>query len=72
MTTDTAISSAPTLAPDGTGVSGNGRGESDASAQRVAGRLGLEYVDLRQFRINTDLFRRIPFDVMLRYGFLPQ
>ena len=44
--------------------------ERAEAARRVAARLGLEYVDLRTFRINADLFRRIPFDVMLRYGFL--
>jgi type II secretory ATPase GspE/PulE/Tfp pilus assembly ATPase PilB-like protein len=46
--------------------------EQARAARRVADRLGLELVDLRQFRVNTELFRRIPFDVMLRYGFLPQ
>ena len=73
MTTEPSVSRAQSVAVEGTAPgAGNGRGESIAEAQRIAGRLGLEYVDLGQFRINTDLFRRIPFDVMLRYGFLPQ
>ena len=35
-------------------------------------RYGLEFVDLTRFRIDNDLFRRIPFDLMLRYGFIPE
>ncbi len=40
-------------------------------AQRLAERYGLEFVDLEQFRIDHDLFRSIPADLMLRYGFVP-
>ena len=36
-----------------------------------ARRFGLDFVDLANFRVNNDLFRRIPFDLMLRYGFVP-
>jgi type IV pilus assembly protein PilB len=42
-----------------------------AQAQRLAERYGLEFVDLERFRIDHDLFRSIPADVMLRYGFVP-
>ena len=42
------------------------------AARDLALRFGLEFVDLQNFRVNNDLFRRIPFDLMLRYGFLPQ
>jgi type II secretory ATPase GspE/PulE/Tfp pilus assembly ATPase PilB-like protein len=42
-----------------------------AEAQRLAQRYGLEYVDLEQFRIDHGLFRSIPADLMLRYGFVP-
>jgi type II secretory ATPase GspE/PulE/Tfp pilus assembly ATPase PilB-like protein len=44
------------------------RGEAEAFAARY----GLEFVDLTHFRIDNDLFRRVPFDIMLRYGFIPE
>jgi len=44
--------------------------EADRS-RRLAARYELEFVDLTQFRINNDLFRSIPADLMLRYGFVP-
>ncbi|MEI6668761.1 MAG: GspE/PulE family protein [Acidobacteriota bacterium] len=37
----------------------------------MASRYGLEFVDLEHFRIDHDLFRSIPADLMLRYGFVP-
>jgi len=40
-------------------------------AADLAERLGLELVDMEQFRIDNDLFRSIPFDLMLRYSFIP-
>ncbi len=46
--------------------------EAEATrARRLAARYELEFVDLNQFRINNDLFRSIPADLMLRYGFVP-
>jgi type II secretory ATPase GspE/PulE/Tfp pilus assembly ATPase PilB-like protein len=42
-----------------------------AQARRLAERYGLEFVDLDNFRIDHDLFRSIPADLMLRYGFVP-
>ncbi len=44
---------------------------SEQEARELAERFGLEFVDLQEFRVNNDLFRRIPFDLMLRYGFIP-
>ncbi len=41
-------------------------------AQALAERYGLEFVDMTRFRIDNDLFRSIPFDLMLRYGFVPE
>jgi type II secretory ATPase GspE/PulE/Tfp pilus assembly ATPase PilB-like protein len=41
-------------------------------ARDLAERHGLEFVDLDRFRIDSDLFHSIPFELMLRYGFLPQ
>jgi type IV pilus assembly protein PilB len=42
-----------------------------AHARRLAARYGLEFVDLGQFSIDHELFRAIPADLMLRYGFVP-
>jgi type II secretory ATPase GspE/PulE/Tfp pilus assembly ATPase PilB-like protein len=40
-------------------------------AQTFARDHGLEFVDLGHARIDTDLFHSTPFDLMLRYGFVP-
>src|SRR5437762_8348792 len=40
-------------------------------ARRLAERYRLEFVDMDSFRIDQDLFRSIPADLMLRYGFVP-
>src|SRR5207237_3240518 len=40
-------------------------------ARRLAERYRLEFVDMDTFRIDQDLFRSIPADLMLRYGFVP-
>ena len=42
-----------------------------AHAKRLAERYRLEFVDLAQFSIDHELFRAIPADLMLRYGFVP-
>jgi type IV pilus assembly protein PilB len=47
------------------------RAAETAQARRLAERYGLEFVDLEQFQIDHDLFRSIPADLMLRYGFVP-
>src|SRR5436189_5798401 len=41
------------------------------SAQRLAERYRLEFVDMDHFPIDQELFRSIPADLMLRYGFVP-
>src|SRR6187401_3505135 len=45
--------------------------EEVARARTVAERYRLEFVDMDEFRIDQDLFRSIPADLMLRYGFVP-
>jgi type IV pilus assembly protein PilB len=40
-------------------------------AQKLAERYRLEFVDMNTFRIDQELFRAIPADLMLRYGFVP-
>jgi len=42
-----------------------------AHARRLAERYRLPFVDLSQFSIDHELFRAIPADLMLRYGFVP-
>jgi type IV pilus assembly protein PilB len=40
-------------------------------ARRLAERYRIEFVDMDTFRIDQELFRSIPADLMLRYGFVP-
>jgi len=40
-------------------------------AKRLAERYRLEFIDMQAFRIDQELFRSIPADLMLRYGFVP-
>jgi type IV pilus assembly protein PilB len=61
----------PQLYADGVEPPSEDRLAERAQARRLADRYGLEFVDLEQFRIDHDLFRSIPADLMLRYGFVP-
>src|SRR5215208_267541 len=45
--------------------------EELARAQKLAERYRLESVDMDEFHIDQELFRAIPADLMLRYGFVP-
>jgi type II secretory ATPase GspE/PulE/Tfp pilus assembly ATPase PilB-like protein len=45
--------------------------EEVARARALAVRYRLEFVEMSEFRIDQDLFRSIPADLMLRYGFVP-
>ena len=42
-----------------------------ARARQLAKRYRLDFVDMDTFRIQAELFRSIPADLMLRYGFVP-
>ncbi len=42
------------------------------AVEALAATHGLEFVDLDHFRIDNELFHTIPFELMLRYGFIPQ
>ncbi len=42
------------------------------AVEHMAALHGLEFVDLEHFRIDNELFHTIPFELMLRYGFVPQ
>jgi type IV pilus assembly protein PilB len=45
--------------------------EEVARARQLAARYRREFVDMQEFRIDQELFRSIPADLMLRYGFVP-
>src|ERR671937_3180933 len=44
--------------------------EEVARARKLADRYHVEFVDMDEFRIDQELFRSIPADLMLRYGFV--
>jgi type II secretory ATPase GspE/PulE/Tfp pilus assembly ATPase PilB-like protein len=75
MSTETPLPNDDETPHEGLYVEGDNapvdRAAEAARAKRLATRYELEFVDLTQFRINNDLFRSIPADVMLRYGFVP-
>src|SRR6187549_525231 len=52
-------------------VSPEERGAEEQAARRLAERYRLEFLDMHEFRIDQELFRSIPADLMLRYGFVP-
>ena len=54
--------------PDGLPVD---HAEEEVKARRLATRYQLEFVDLEHFHPDHALFRSIPADLMLRYGFVP-
>ena len=59
------------MADPQTAVSADERRAEFDAAQRLAKRYRLEFVDMDQFPIDQELFRSIPADLMLRYGFVP-
>jgi type II secretory ATPase GspE/PulE/Tfp pilus assembly ATPase PilB-like protein len=59
-------------------VNGNGHSvatgspaEEEQKARDLAQRYRCEFLDLRNFHLNNDLFRKIPVDLMFRYNFVP-
>ncbi len=42
-----------------------------ARARKLAERYHVDFIDMDEFRIDQELFRSIPADLMLRYGFVP-
>ncbi len=61
------------LIPEGEGIPGAEEEvlSEEYQAQKLAERLGIEYIDLHNFQIDHDLFRAIPVDLMFRYNFVP-
>ncbi len=47
------------------------RSAEEEDARRLAARYRLDFLPMQQFRIDQELFRSIPADLMLRYGFVP-
>ena len=58
----------PATAPE---VSAAERSAEEAAARRLAERYRLDFLNMHDFRIDQKLFRSIPADLMLRYGFVP-
>jgi type IV pilus assembly protein PilB len=52
-------------------VSAEERTAEEAAARRLAERYRLEFLAMHEYRIDQELFRAIPADLMLRYGFVP-
>ncbi|MCG8460795.1 MAG: GspE/PulE family protein [Holophagales bacterium] len=69
---DATLEDLDTAVEGSTASSEEDRLEEEAGAREVAEAYGLEYVDVFDFRIQNDLFRRVPFDLMLRYQFVPE
>ena len=66
MTNPTPSAAPPTWAPGA-----EERRLELEQARRLAERYRIEFVDMDTFRIDQDLFRSIPADLMLRYAFVP-
>ena len=52
-------------------VPADARVAEEAHARRLAERYRLDFLDMGLFRIDQELFRGIPAELMLRYGFVP-
>jgi type IV pilus assembly protein PilB len=57
--------------PEGKEATPEERSAEEAAARRLADRYRLDFLDMHEFRIDQELFRSIPADLMLRYGFVP-
>ena len=71
MTMADSTASADTLYADPSRGAAVDHAAEEQEARRLAARYELEFVDLEHFHIDHALFRSIPADVMLRYGFVP-
>ncbi|MFB3916556.1 MAG: GspE/PulE family protein [Terriglobales bacterium] len=45
--------------------------EEEVRARDLARRYHCDFIDLRDFRLQTELFRKVPVDLMFRYNFVP-
>jgi type IV pilus assembly protein PilB len=49
----------------------NGQPSAEQRAREMAARYRCEFVDLRDYRLDPDLFKSVPVDLMFRYNFVP-
>src|SRR5215470_17741877 len=55
-----------------TNTPSNGQGESsEQRARDLAARYRCEFVDMRDFHLDAELFKSVPVDLMFRYNFVP-
>ncbi len=71
MVNGKATAPGPAVAPGLEFAPPEDRIAESAQARRLAERYRLEFVDMDHFLIDNELFRSIPADLMLRYGFVP-
>jgi len=58
--------------PPAPGLPGDGDEQNEREfARRLAERYRFAFIDLREQRIDAELFRTIPADLMFRYNFVP-
>src|SRR6266566_2224301 len=72
MATNTDLNAHPTgFDADATGMGADEHRAEIEQARHLAQRYRYDFLDMETFRIDQDLFRSIPADLMLRYGFVP-
>src|SRR6185312_2457482 len=55
-----------------TAVAPNGQSASaEQRAREMAARYRCEFIDLRDYHLNPELFKTVPVDLMFRYNFVP-
>ena len=57
--------------PPAPGLPGGDEEQERAVARKLAERYRYAFIDLREQRIDAELFRTIPADLMFRYSFVP-
>ncbi len=53
------------------GAQSNGQVNAEQRAREMAARYRCEFVDLRDYRLDPELFKSVPVDLMFRYNFVP-
>src|SRR5881392_1298597 len=71
VTPEGALDPEALIEEDTAEVTAEERSAEEAAARRLAERYRFEFLDMHEFRIDQELFRSIPADLMLRYGFVP-
>lgn len=52
-------------------VQANGQAGIEQRAREMAARYRCEFIDLREYRLDPELFKSVPVDLMFRYNFIP-